>query len=156
MSESRQLTAGEIREARTIFGAAIDYAKVIVNRGKAYFFQPADVAITPNGQIYFPVESYKPDFSGNASDAAWLIHELTHVWQSQQGMWVRTRGILNRNYDYGDLSQSSLRFLDQGIEVQASIVGDYYRLRHGLPAVHGSGALADYERVIPFLPRSGR
>lgn len=156
MGEARKLTPGEIREARTIFGSAIDYARVVVHQGKAYFFQPSDVAITPNGEIYFPVESYKKDISGNASDAAWMIHELVHVWQSQQGMWVRFRGVLNRNYDYGDLSKSEIKFLDQGIEVQASIVGDYYRLRRRLPAVHGSGAMADYERIIPFLPKAGR
>ena len=155
MGKSRKLTAGEIREAKTIFGSVIDYAKVIVHQDKAYFFQPGDTAITPNGEIYFPAQSYKSDFSTKAEDAWWIIHELTHVWQHQQGMWVRARGVLNRNYDYGDLSKGDLKFMDQGIEVQASIVADYYRLRHKLSLLHGSGSLADYEKVIPFLPGRG-
>lgn len=138
-----------------MFGAAIDFDKVRVHRGKAYFFQPPNVAITPNGQIYFPPPSYRDDFSTNLADAAWIIHELTHVWQHQQGMWVRLRGMLNRNYRYGDLSKTRLNFMKQGVEVQATVVEDCYRLRHKLAPVYGSGALADYERVIPFLPRQG-
>ena len=126
---------------------------MIVHEDRAYFFQPSDTAITPNGEIYFPKESYKDDFSTNPSDMAWLIHEMTHVWQKQQGMWVRSRSTLNRNYDYGDLSKQQLVFLDQGTEVQASIVGDYFRLRHRMRAIHGGGMLADYDKVIPFLPK---
>jgi hypothetical protein len=57
----------------------------------------------------------------------------------------------NRNYDYGDLSKSKLAFLSQGVEVQASIVGDYYCIKYGLKPVHGTGALSDYERTIPFI-----
>jgi hypothetical protein len=150
-NKSRKLTPGELREAKSVFGLSINYDKVIVHEATAYFFQPNGTAITPNGEIYFPPADYKYSFATNRSDAAWLIHELTHVWQHQRGMWVRLRGMANRNYDYGDLSKSKLAFLSQGVEVQASIVGDYYRIKYGLKPVHGTGALSDYERTIPFI-----
>ncbi|SFR79263.1 hypothetical protein [Sphingomonas jatrophae] len=149
---ARRLTTGELRYAVEIFGSSIDYTKVLVHNTEAYFFQPSDTAITPNGEIYFPQESYKPDFSLKLTDAAWLIHELAHVWQHQRGMWVRTRGMLNRTYDYGDLATATRSFLSYGIEQQASIVGDYFRLRHGLGPTRGQGPISAYEALIPFLP----
>lgn len=152
MGEARGLTEGEVREAKTIFVTTINYDKVVVHQDRAYFFQPDDTAITPNGERYFPVKNYRSDFSGNAADMSWMIHELTHVWQSQRGMWVRTRGTLNRNYAYGDLTKTKLDFLDQGIEVQAALVEDYYRLTNKIAARHGSGSLSDYDAIIPFLP----
>lgn len=83
---SRQLTPGELHYAMEVFGADLDYRKVLIHNTRAYFFQPTDTAITPNGEIYFPLQSYKPDFSTGISDAAWLIHELTHSWQHQKKM----------------------------------------------------------------------
>ncbi len=150
---ARGLTAGELAYATSIFGADLDYRKLVIHNEKAYFFQPSDTAITPDGEIYFPPESYKADFATNASDASWLIHEMTHAWQHQKGMAVRLRGLLNRQYRYGDLGASRQAFLDYGIEQQASIVADYFRLTHGLLPGEGKGSIADYERVIPFLPR---
>lgn len=153
---SRELTGGERAYAMEIFGAAIDYKIVRVHNTKAYFFQPSDTAITPDGEIYFPAESYKPDFSSNLSDATWLIHELAHVWQHQQGMWVRTRGVLNRTYEYGDLGSANRTFLNYGIEQQASMVADYFRLKRGLTAQRGQGPISAYEKLIPFLPKTSR
>ena len=149
---ARGLTAGELAYAVSVFGADLDYRKLVIHNELAYFCQPSDTAITPNGEIYFPPGSYKSDFATNLNDASWLIHELTHVWQHQKGMMVRLRGILNRQYDYGDLSASHQDFLAYGIEQQASIVADYFRLVHGLDPGRGKGRLADYERIIPFLP----
>ncbi len=40
--------------------------------------------MTPEGEIYFPDEVYKDDFSkSNASDRHFFIHEMVHVWQHQ-------------------------------------------------------------------------
>ena len=150
---ARSLTSGEQGQAVGIFGNAIDYTRVRVHNTKAYFFQPDDTAITPNGEIYFPAQVYKADFSTDVDSAAWLIHELTHVWQHQHGMWVRVQGTLHRTYNYGDLAGSSRAFASFYIEQQASIVEDYFVVIHGRRARRGSGARADYERIIPFLPR---
>ena len=149
---ARELTAGELNYAMRTFEADLDFGKVRIHNVRAYFFQPSDTAITPDGEVYFPPQSYKPDFSTNLSDAAWLIHELTHSWQHQKGMWVRLRGMLVREYAYGDLHTSRRPFLDYGIEQQASIVADWFRLSHGLRAEKGRGELSDYQRIIPFLP----
>ena len=133
-----------------VFGAALDFGRVKIHNRRAYFFQPSNTAITPNGEVYFPPASYKDDFSTTIGDASWLIHELTHAWQYQQGMWVKLRAVFNRNYHYGDLSRSRRPFLSYGIEAQASIVTDYFLLAHHRKPQHGSGAFQDYVDVIPF------
>lgn len=149
---ARPMTANEIRAARTIFGASIDYTRVKVHNIKAYFFQPSGTAITPNGEVYFPKEDYLADFGTRAHNMAWLIHELVHVWQWQRNMWVKSRRLLNGKYEYGDLSKYRLNFTDYLIEQQASIVEDYYRITHGLKPRRGAGSRDDYVMTIPFLP----
>jgi hypothetical protein len=51
--ESRALTPGEIALCRSVFGDAIDYAKVRLIKGKWWPFQPRNAAMAPNGRIYF-------------------------------------------------------------------------------------------------------
>lgn len=148
---TRRLTNGEVAVARIIFGEAIDYARVLVHRGKFIFFQPDNTAMTPNGQIYFPDPVYKPDFSLNVDDRAWLIHELVHVWQHQRGVNLILAAPFSRRYDYGRITGST-DFARLNIEQQASVVADYYYLTQGRRTLHGSGTLADYRRIIPFLP----
>jgi hypothetical protein len=150
---SRNLTPGELLYAKEIFGADLNYQEVKIHNTKAYFFQPSDTAITPDGEVYFPPDSYKADFSTKTSDAAWLIHELTHSWQHQKGMNVRIRGVINRTYEYGKLKDSERSFNSYSIEQQASIVEDYFLLTHGDQPRKGEGTLADYRRIIPFLPQ---
>lgn len=147
---SRSLASGELHYATQVFGAALDFGRVKIHNRRAYFFQPSNTAITPNGEVYFPPASYKDDFSTTIGDASWLIHELTHAWQYQQGIWVKLRAVFNRNYHYGDLSRSRRPFLSYGIEAQASIVTDYFLLAHHRKPQHGSGAFQDYVDVIPF------
>ena len=43
----RPLTANEVRWARTVFGATIDYKRDEVHNSKAYFFDPVGTAVTP-------------------------------------------------------------------------------------------------------------
>ena len=63
MSIARQLTPGEQAYAQSLFGAALDYGRARMHDEKAYFFQPDDTAITPNGEVYFPKPVYQADFS---------------------------------------------------------------------------------------------
>jgi hypothetical protein len=153
---SRKLTVGERGYAMQIFGTSIQYDKVLIHNTKAYFFQPGDTAMAPNGEIYFPIQVYKPDFSFSIPDAAWLIHELTHVWQHQIGTWVKIRGAFNRNYHYNDLKSTNQSFSSYSIEQQAAIVTDYFLLKHGFAPYNGKGSMSDYEKLIPFLPRRGK
>lgn len=93
----RPMTAGEIAMAKTVFKDAIDYSLVKIHKG-GLFGQPdrSGNAMTPKGEIYFPSDSFKPDFSSPDLDAAiavWFIHELGHVWQYQLGYSVVWGGV---------------------------------------------------------------
>lgn len=150
IAEPRPLSQGELALARGIFGDALLYDRVRIHARKAYFFQPRDCAMAPDGHVYFPPACHRDDFSTEVGHAAWLIHELTHVWQHQQGMWLRLRACLSRRYGYGDLARRARPFRRYGIEQQAAIVEDAFLLRSGRAPRHGCGTQADYARVMPF------
>lgn len=145
---ARTLTAGELREASWVYGGAVDFARVRIYRGKYAFWQPDDTAMAPDGNVYFPDQIYQADFSVSARDMSLLIHELAHVWQIQSGVWLKvTRLWQGGVYNYGQLPHDrALR--SYTVEQQASIIGDWYLLRHRLSPQHGSGAMAVYETVI--------
>ncbi len=141
---SRPLTPGEISMAKVMFGGKINYSIVKVYHKKAYFFQPYDREMTPDGNIYASPKTgklgsaYSTDYSTittlgqpllySQSD---FIHEMTHVWQHQVGMNVRTRAVFNRNYDYDFATFGTKDFKSYGIEEQAMIVQDFFLLLHG-------------------------
>lgn len=170
----RDMTSGEIRMAKSVFGDAINFGGkgerngVGIYDGKWKPFQPDNRAMAPNGNIYFPGTSYEEDFSGSKSvsdrDRRTFIHEMTHVWQHQNGKAVKTRGaalgvlaVAGDPYAYklytsGD--DTNFKDLsDYGLEQQAAIVGDYYALRENLdlePDATNIDKLTpqDYEAVI--------
>ena len=81
----RRLTDNEIKMAKLIFADSIDYARVKIYRGIPCL-PTMQVAVSPNGNIYFPRNNCPDDFAlASASYQIWMIHELTHVWQYQQG-----------------------------------------------------------------------
>jgi hypothetical protein len=143
--------------ARRAFGDAIDLDRVTVRRAKWWWLQPAWVVMAPDGHIWFhPMNpSWREDFSDAPLYLQGLvIHELTHVWQHQQGInLVLRRGPWAR-YDYLPLKPGK-RFTDYGFEQQAEIVRDAYVKRMG-GSVTGTPALAVYDAVLPFRPASGR
>lgn len=145
----RMLTAAETALAQSIFGEAIAYDRVHVHGRKYVFFQPRDVAMTPNGQIYFPPGVYREDYSGTLGDAGWLLHELTHVWQWQCGIWVKLRAPFSRTYRYGS-PRARRNYAAFNIEQQAAMVEDYFRLLHGARPTNGDGAIEDYRATLPF------
>ena len=147
----RGLTPGEEKAARGVFGAAIDWGRVRIWARPFVPFQPKRTAVTPRGAIHFRPEDHLPDFSLRPFDMTWLIHELVHVWQHQEGQWVLPRGLWERRYDYGVLDRAR-PFRRYGIEQQAAIVEDWFRLTQGYAPYRGSGSVADYRAVIPFLP----
>lgn len=74
----RMLTDGERGIARGVFGDAIDLERVQVARRRGGRF-----AFVLGSRIHFPPEAPE-DFSGEPLwRQAWLVHELTHVWQFQ-------------------------------------------------------------------------
>lgn len=129
----RNLTAGELRIARTVFKDAINYGMVKVYNGEYFPFgmQDDDTAVTPNGNMYWPKKIFKEDFSSQSPEIQnWFIHEMTHVWQYQMGMNVRTRGAMSwaANYEYSLPDYKTLA--DFNMEQQAGIVADYFTLEH--------------------------
>jgi hypothetical protein len=75
---------------------------------------------------------------------AHFVHELTHVWQYQNGRnLILTRPPLAR---YRYTLKPGKAFTRYGIEQQACIVADAYVARERGDA----GALAPYAAVLPF------
>lgn len=90
---SRSLTADEIKMAKEAFVAlhgsadGVDFSKVQIIKGRFLAFQPDDVAITPDGNIYFPGDP--GDFAhSSVKKQYYFIHEMQHVWQFQNGVDV--------------------------------------------------------------------
>ena len=141
--QSRPLTDGEIVLARSVFGDSICLNKV---RLKTAWWVLRHYAVSPKGLLYF----YPADWIGDFSQAplgkpGWLIHELTHVWQGQQGLKVVRGALINRRYDYELRVGKS--FFKYGIEQQARMVQDYF-VRRQL-----GRDCRELEVCIPFLAR---
>jgi len=140
--------------ARSVFGGAVDYGRVRIRRRSYLPFgmQPNDVAMAPDGNIYFDPAGtlHQEDFSAaSVHSQALFIHEMTHVWQHQQGRWVRVRAALNRRYSYPTL-QATDDFESFGLEQQADIVRDYFYQTRG-HRQNGWAPIAVYRAVIPFV-----
>ena len=126
----RLLTIGEIALAKTLFGGSLIYSKIWVHRESYLPFnlQPIDVAMTPNGELWFREETYSHDFSLElVGKKHRFMHEMVHAWQAQKGMFVRTRGLFSRFADYS-YSLDKADFLHYGLEQQASLASDYWLL----------------------------
>ncbi|QBJ33781.1 type IV secretion protein Rhs [Hafnia alvei] len=145
----RQLTLGEIALARTLFGGNLIYSKIWVHRDSYLPFnmQPVDVAMTPNGELWFREGTYSPDFSLDILGKKHrFMHEMVHAWQAQKGMFVRTRGLFSGFADYS-YSLDKPDFLHYGLEQQASIASDYWLLlNYGL---YGHSDLHEYRDYNP-------
>ncbi|MFJ3455696.1 type IV secretion protein Rhs [Scandinavium goeteborgense] len=126
----RLLTLGEIALAKTLYGNSIEYFRVWVHRESYLPFnlQPITVAMSPDGEMWFREETYSPDFClDELPKKHRFMHEMMHVWQTQKGMFVRTRGLFSRFADYS-YSLDKADLLHYGLEQQASIVSDYWLL----------------------------
>ncbi|MGE6475001.1 type IV secretion protein Rhs [Psychrobacter sp. NPDC078631] len=139
--QSRYLTAGEITLAYSVFGDSIKLDEVQL---KTAWWVLKHYAVSPNGNIYFNSVDWITDFSkAPLNKQSWLIHELTHVWQLQQGLKVVRGAIINRKYDY--VLETGKSFFKYGIEQQARMVQDYFVRRQ-----RGQNC-QEWEACIPFL-----
>ena len=96
--QSRPRTTGEISLARSVFRHGIDYSRVEIHHGSYFPFdlQMENVAMAPNGNVYFMTTHYIDDFfHGEIGEKHLFIHEMTHVWQCQMGVNVRLRGLVS-------------------------------------------------------------
>jgi hypothetical protein len=138
---SRLLNDGEKALARSVFGDSIHLDEVQL---KTAWWVLKNYAVSPNGNIYFHPADWLVDFShASLSKQSWLIHELTHVWQLQQGIKVVRGALIDRRYDY--VLETGKSFFKYGIEQQARMVQDYFIRRQ-----RGQDC-QDLEACIPFL-----
>jgi hypothetical protein len=145
MPHRRSLTLGEIALARSVFGDAIDYARAHVAHAKWAFFQPANVTMAPCGTIHFHPRgnAYRDDFADAPLDLQGLfIHELVHVWQHQQGLFLPLRRHPFCRYRYRLIAGRP--FERYGIEQQAEIV------RHIFLAERGASVAAPPRSLLIF------
>ena len=121
----RSLTPAEQALARSVFYDALKLETIklcehpLVLKG---------YAVSPNGSVYFHPGELPADFGlESLGRQAWLIHELTHVWQVQQGSRVFVRALFDRRYDYE--LKTAKPFSLFGVEQQARMVEDFYLRR---------------------------
>lgn len=147
---SRSLTKAERALAETVFGSAIDYDHVLLFNNKWWWFQPRRVVMAPRGNIHFHPKSdrYCEDFCDqHLTDQGLFIHEMTHVWQHQQGVFLPLARHPFCRYHYSLKPGWTLK--RYGIEQQAEIVRHYFMLKNGYPLA-GAPPLSVYQSIIPF------
>ncbi|MCE0798872.1 type IV secretion protein Rhs [Buttiauxella sp. A2-C1_F] len=149
----RLLTVGEINLASSVYGFSIHYNKVWIHLDSYLPFnlQNPQQAMSPNGEMWFLEAKYQNDFSRSPGPSFkhLFLHEMMHVWQHQRGMWVRTRGLMSWAADY-TYSLDKPNLLDYGLEQQASIVSDFWLLKHY--GFFGHSNLYDYRDYNPAEP----
>ncbi|MFZ3289984.1 MAG: hypothetical protein WA191_24460 [Telluria sp.] len=132
-ANARALTRGEIDIAWVIFRDAIDYAKVKVHaeRYLPFGLQAKNVAMTPNGEMYFDESAFKDDFSSphDIDMQMWFMHEMVHVWQYQLGYPVRLRGAIRMGLNYDYTLSPGKRLSSYNMEAQGNILSDFFALK---------------------------
>jgi len=147
---SRLLTPGEAALARGVFRDTIDYARVRIHRRKWAFFQPRHITMAPMGHIHFHPQGdlYRDDFAAAPLGLqALFIHEMVHVWQHQQGIFLPLKRHPFCRYDYA--IKPGQPFERYGIEHQAMLVQHFFLIRAGV-CVAGAPPIEQYESILPF------
>lgn len=133
----RKMTIGEIGLASMVFGNSIDYETVRIHHGSYLPFglQGENMAMTPNGELYFRTRLYREEFSQTLDSLQHLfIHEMSHVWQRARGMNVIGRGLVSWWVSYRYTLDGRL-LSDYPMEQQAQIIADNFTLQaHGYRA----------------------
>lgn len=152
VNTARALTDGEVALARSIFGEAIDYAPVTLRRRKWFPFQPRGTVMAPCGHIHFHPKGslWSEDFSAEPLNRQGLfIHEMTHVWQTQERGRFYLPLMRHPFCRYGYRFDPGRPLRRYGLEQQAEIVRHAFLLRRGRgPA--GAPPLEQMEAILPF------
>ena len=147
MKGARPLTRGEVDLAGSIFGYAIDYARVHIVRRKWWPFQPRGIVMAPSGNIHFHPDSalYRDEFAAAPLSLQGLfIHEMTHVWQAQRHGRFYLPLMRHPFCRYAYALKDGRSFERYGLEQQAELV------RHRFLADRGH-ALAS-AGILPLFP----
>jgi len=148
----RSLTSGETALVRDVFGAAVDPLPVRVRRRKWFPFQPRHTVMAPCGHLHFHPQGrrYSDDFSmEDAALAGLFVHEMTHVWQTQQRgrFWLPLMRHPFCRYDY--TLHEGWPLERYGIEQQAEIVRHWFLAKDGRP-LPSAPALPFLEEICRF------
>ena len=130
----RHLTPGEIDLVHSIFGPAVDTARVGLVEGKWWPFQPRRSAMAPMGNIYFHPDGggWSDDFSKESlGRQAFFIHEMTHVWQAQRGGKFYLPLMRHPFCRYSYAIVPGRPFERYGLEQQAEMVKDSFLASRG-------------------------
>ncbi|MCJ7824271.1 MAG: hypothetical protein MUP44_05180 [Anaerolineales bacterium] len=167
--QRRSLSSYERIEAQLVFGASIVYEQVAIIEEVAWpnwvgrfgswlsrTTAPIDNAVTLGNRLYFPrrlITDNPADPNGSLKDMAWLIHELTHVWQYQHfrlAYLVQVIGVHVRNgskaYNYG-LEKGLKSALSRGEQLE-----DFNREQQGEIARHYYYLLKRGKDISAWLP----
>lgn len=154
MKAGRPLTLGERALATSVFGGAIDYDRVRIHAAKWWPLQPSGITMAPDGHIWFHPKGglYRDDFStGSLADQGLFIHEMTHVWQAQNGgRWylpLMRHPFCRYRYRF----VPGRPFGCYGLEQQAEIVRHLFLARRQA-AVPGAPFLSALEGIVAFRP----
>jgi hypothetical protein len=129
----RPLTASERSEAQLVFGAGLNYDRIMLEEDPIMGI--GGYARTTPTTINFPTGSF-----GSSGFMGWLIHEMTHSWQYQHGVSLTTTFYhsIFSTYDYGGeaglqaATTAGRHLRDFNTEQQGDIASDYYsRLKSG-------------------------
>src|SRR5262249_40145440 len=130
-ADARPLSSQEEAEAKIVFGRNMNWSKVRV--AESAIMSIGGYARTPFDTVYFPPGTLSRPI---ADRMPFMIHELTHVWQTQHGYSVFEKLFWALHgagaYDYG--GEENLRrahkqrkhFRDFNTEQQGDICKDYY------------------------------
>ena len=153
----RPLTVGERALVVEVFGSAINPEPVRIRRRRWFPFQPTGTVMAPMGHIHFApaCSNYSEDFSNALLSAQGLfIHEMVHVWQTQQrGRWWLP--LMRHPFcRYGYTYRAGQPFERYGIEQQAEIVRHWFTAKRGYPSPEAP-PLQLLEALVSFLPSAG-
>jgi hypothetical protein len=149
-SSGRKLTHAEVALARSIFKDKLDYDRIRIHNRKFWWFQPRRVTMAPDGHLWFHPKNdlFCDDFcTRDISLQGLFIHELVHVWQHQQGIFLPLRRHPFCTYSYS--LKPGWMLARYGIEQQAEIVRHYFMLKNGFNLA-GAPPISVYESILPF------
>lgn len=145
---SRRLSDGEKELARSVYRDAIDLDRVEIRHRRWWPLQSRHVVMAPLGHIHFHphCDTWSEDFSQeNLTLRGLFLHELCHVWQHQQGLFLPIARHPFCRYHYSFVPGWTLK--RYGIEQQAEIVRHTFLLRQGATIV-GAPPLSQYESLL--------
>jgi hypothetical protein len=146
----RPLTDKERALVRSVFSNAINLDIVRIHKRKWWWFQSRKITMAPDGHLWFHPDNdlFCDDFCDrNLSLQGLFIHEMAHVWQHQQGIFLPLKRHPFCRYDYS--LKPGWKLERYGIEQQAEIIRHIFLMRNGVQLV-GAPPLSQYEGILPF------